>query len=322
MDMSAYLVLLALAISDLLCCISTLPEGFKPKQQNFFKRTTFWVIYELYGVYFQNMFSHISTTLMLLVALTRFIVVCFPLTSKEHITLRRMTILIVSLSILWAGLDLPYIWSYSVNHILCNANTSVQNYYSLDIGYLDSHIQFQRAFLWTTAILGFILPVFLMTYCTIRLVSALRKSQDMQRNHRQCFGWKKQPKRNITQTLVAIIIVFIILKSPSEALEIFSLFSTSHSNLFIMLLANSLHTLQFSINVLLYTVVNRQFRKTFKEIMCCSWKSLDAQRRERIVSLTSFTHLEATASFKSRFSSLRSTGNNHSSGASLKSMYV
>ena len=300
MDMSAYLVLLVLAISDLLCCISTLPEGFKPKQQTLFKQRTFWMIYELYVGYLQNVFSHISTTLMLLVGVTRFFVVCFPLSSKEHITLRRMTILTVSLSLLWAGLDLPYIWSYSVNQISCHVNKSVQNYYSLDIGYLASHIHFQRAFLWTTTILGFILPVCLMTYCTIRLVSALRRSQEMQRNHRQCFGWKKQPKRNITQTLVTIIMVFIILKSPSEVLEIFSFFSNSQSNLFVMLVANSLQTLQISINFVLYSVVNRQFRKTLKEIMCCSWKSYDAQRREQMVSLTSLRHYEAKATLQSK----------------------
>ncbi len=72
MDMSCYLVLLALALSDLLCCISTLPEGFKPKQQTFFKHYTFWMTYEIYAVYPQNLFSHISTTLILLVAVTRY----------------------------------------------------------------------------------------------------------------------------------------------------------------------------------------------------------------------------------------------------------
>ncbi len=131
------------------------------------------------------------------------------------------------------------------------------------------------------------------------IITALRKSQEMQRNHRQCFGWKKQPKRNTTQTLVTIIIVFIILKSPSEILEIFSLFPHSHLNLFVMLVANSLHTLQIAINFVLYTVVNRQFRKTFKETMCCTWKSYDAHRREQMISLTSFTHIERKVSMKS-----------------------
>ncbi len=101
----------------------------------------------------------------------RFIVVCYPLTSKDHITLRRMAILTLPFSVLWAGLDLPYIWSYSVNQISCNDNTSVEVYYSLDVGYLESHIQFQHAFQWTTTILGFILPVCVITYCTIRLIT-------------------------------------------------------------------------------------------------------------------------------------------------------
>ncbi len=144
------------------------------------------------------------------------------------------------------------------------------------------------------------------------IITALRKSQEMQRNHRQCFGWKKQPKRNTTQTLVTIIIVFIILKSPSEVLEIFSLFPHSHLNLFVMLVANSMHTLQIAINFVLYTVVNRQFRKTFKDIMCCTWKSYDEQRREQMISLTSFTRIEQIEPKVSRKSSSKKS--NQSNG--------
>ena len=141
MDMSAYLILLALAISDLICCISLLPEGFKPKRQNYFTHMSFWMLYELYAVYIQNVFSHISTWLILLVSLSRYIVVVYPLTAKRQITLRRTCFTMVLIALFWIVLDLPYCWSYTFNTITCPGvgNVSGTSYFSLDIGYLTSH---------------------------------------------------------------------------------------------------------------------------------------------------------------------------------------
>ena len=71
MDQSAYIILIMLAVSDMLCCISLLPEAFKSEKHLYFQGLTFWMLYELYGIYAQNAFSHISTWLIVMVAVTR-----------------------------------------------------------------------------------------------------------------------------------------------------------------------------------------------------------------------------------------------------------
>ncbi len=47
---------------------------------------------------------------------SRYKVVCHPLKSKENVTLKRTVILILTFSLMWIVLDLPYCWSYKVRH--------------------------------------------------------------------------------------------------------------------------------------------------------------------------------------------------------------
>ena len=292
--MSAYLILLALAISDLICCISLLPEGFKPKRQNYFTHMSFWMLYELYAVYIQNVFGHMSTWLILLVAISRWIVVCFPLTSKKHITLAKTAKVIIIFLLLWIILDLPYCWSYSFNKIDCSNSKSVKVYYSLDVGYLLVNQTFNYIFVFTTSVLGFWMPISVMIFCTAQLVITMRKSQQLQRSHRQCYGWPKSPKKNITETLIAIIVMFISLMISSEILEIWQFFSSmpqSEVIRLLMVISNFLHTLQFAVNFILYSIVNRHFRKTFQDLLKCTMKSASYLRRDKMQSLTSSSYL-------------------------------
>ncbi len=294
MDQSAYIILIMLAISDMLCCISLLPEAFKSDKHLYFQGLTFWMLYELYGIYVQNAFSHISTWLIVMVAVTRFIVICYPLTSKEHVTFSRTVITACIMMALWLVIDLPYLWSYSSTTYDCSTNTSTKIFHSLDIGFLHSNATFNKGFMVTCSILGFIVPVMILLFCTVRLLRALRKSQKMQRSHRRTYSFKYMPRTNMTQTLITIVIVFIILILPSECLQIWFFVSTRTESKLISLIAsfcNLLHTTNFAINFILYSLVNSQFRKTFWDWNKCALHNGLYVGRERLISLTSLTNL-------------------------------
>ncbi len=145
------------------------------------------------------------------------------------------------------------------------------------------------------SLLGFVVPVILLIFTTCGLMQALRMSESMQKQHRQVFTFRKMPKVNVTQTLITIVIVFIVLILPSEFLQIWFFFSTGAKSELISLvvaLCNMLHTANFANNFILYTIVNKQFRKTFREFIQCSWKTARVVRQERLHSMTSFTNVD------------------------------
>ncbi len=118
--------------------------------------------------------------------LTRYIVVCYPLTSKQHITLRRSIAAAIVILILWLLIDLPYLWSYSLITIDCSSNTSSGLvYYSLDVGVLNANPPFYRTFIITSSILGFIFPVCILMFTTVALIRTMRMSEIMQSQHRR-----------------------------------------------------------------------------------------------------------------------------------------
>ncbi len=275
MDKSAYAVLIALAVSDTICCVSLLPNGFKGEKQNFFQGMTFWLVYEMYGIYIQNAFSQISTWFIVIVAISRHIAICFPLKAKEVITLCKTMVAVSVVTIGWLLLDLPYIWSYKLNEISCEYNqTGLVLYYSLDVGVLNTNVLLNQVFTYIGMILGFILPLIILVYCTFRLIKAVKTSDSMQKQHRAIYieQKRKAPTSHVTVTLITIVIVFIILIFPSECLQIWFFFSTGDKTDLIFTVAvicNAFHTLNYAINFILYTVVNAQFRRTFMGLILC-----------------------------------------------------
>ncbi len=290
----------ALAISDMICCISLLPNGFKGPKQNFFKGRTFWILYEIYGIYIQNVFGHISTWLIVTVGISRHIAICHPFTSREIITLRRTMIAMLIVTVAWLLLDLPYIWSYSVTTIPCANNiTGITVYYSLDIGFLSSNHSFNRTFTCTGIIFGFLLPVAILCYCTFSLVKAVKSSQTLQKQHsaNRRESTIKPATSHVTVTLITIVIFYIILILPSECLQIWYFFSSasmSELTSTVAVICNAFHTLHYAINFILYTVVNSQFRKTVMDLFLCR-KQTFRNRTDRSLYQTSVTNCSFTS---------------------------
>ncbi len=274
MDRSAYTILIALALSDMACCISLLPGGFNKTKHYFFNNISFWLVYEMYGIYFQNLFSHISTWLMIIIAVSRHIAICYPFTSKEVITIGRTIVAIIIVSVAWMVLDLPYIWSYELNTISCtHEDMNNGKYFTLELGYLNSNPTFRHIFTYTGTILGFLVPVITLTYCSYHLIKAVKSSLIIQQHITSVKQTQRStPKTHVTYTLITIVVVFQVLILPSECLQIWFFFHKNKKTDLILMVAvicNAFHTLNFSINFILYTVVNSQFRKTFVNNILC-----------------------------------------------------
>ena len=126
-------------------------------------------------------------------------------------------------------------------------------------------------------IVGFVIPVGLLTFCNVNLILALRKSYRMRKqlfNVRMRNGngtGRGNTGRNITSSLVAVIIVFTVLVVPADICSFLFYVIRRNPNhtekfLFAITLTNFMKTLNFSINFLLYSAVNEKFRNTLREI--------------------------------------------------------
>lgn len=93
-------------------------------------------------------------------------------------------------------------------------------------------------------------------------------------------GIKRRPSdsalNSVTATLVAVVLFFLVLVSPSELLK-FSVAYTQADDLqkqTVKYVTNFMQVLNFSLNFVLYCTVNKAFRHTLHGLACCCWLSL------------------------------------------------
>ena len=78
MERAARLGLIALAVSDILFCISTLPKAFVGSE-TFFAGRSLRMYVQMYGPCFERIFMRTSTWLTVSMAVSRFAAICHPL---------------------------------------------------------------------------------------------------------------------------------------------------------------------------------------------------------------------------------------------------
>ena len=87
-ERSAYIGLIALAISDALYCISALLGAVQSRQQTAFRRDELVRMYvQLYGPYLQNTFMHTGCWLTVIMATGRYAAICRPLQACSSLLL-------------------------------------------------------------------------------------------------------------------------------------------------------------------------------------------------------------------------------------------
>ena len=193
--------------------------------------------------------------------------ICHPLHARIFVHANATAAAICINFILWMLLEIPecYTYSYTTQH--CPRET----YYFIDTGIFLRIHSMNVAFKYLWFVTGFVVPLCILTFCNIHLVQALRASMRMRQEHR-VHGGRQQPGRSITPTLVAIILMFLFLVTPGEithfVLKFINLESPQH-NALILAIMNLMNTLNFSINFLLYCLVNVHFRSTLIDLICC-----------------------------------------------------
>ncbi len=236
---------------------------------------------QLYSEFLQNTAIKISTSIITFLAIYRYLAVVHFVCVKNYLKIKFVISSIIFIFIFWICFMLPYLWSYKTETYHCQDSGW---YILVNIDMFIENKELRTMFNYFYAIFGFFLPVCILAFCNVRLITAVRASNrrtNLARVARQGTSTSQihQSRMRMNITLIVIIMAFFLLVLPGELLifiqdtlgqEKMSL-SALHKAL---LFCNLLQALNMACNFITYCAVNSGFRRTFSRLIGKIRKSL------------------------------------------------
>ncbi len=261
MERGALLGLIALALSDFFFCLGMTPNFIFYKESIVFYSKNFHYFYQVYRMYVHNVFIKISTWLTMVIAMGRYIAICHPLRARIFVGLSATKAAIIVTYLYWILLSLPMLWSWKVHEIPLGTETM----YLLDLGAFETSPALKSCFTYLWALTGYFIPMVILIFCNINLIRALRESRKLRESSiRSNAPSGRDSNLRITLTLVVLILMFLLLVSPSEILQFCTdvVDKKSFSSFRMAIIwTNTLQGVNFAFNFVLYCAVNVTFRR-------------------------------------------------------------
>ncbi|CAG2239618.1 unnamed protein product [Mytilus edulis] len=284
--------------------------------------------YEWLGSSLITVFIITSTWLIVVMAGERYLAVCHPFKARKIISLKKTKITIFLVYMLCMIFSIPLFFENILKKTKCVDNTvlyeiTARKEYGRDMIAL-------RRMIW--ALLFDFIPCAALLYFNACLIYKIHRAKKLRKQmvnghdgNRCRFNSTTtsvttptsdpdlystvssktrsrliKPKRkqsdnalnSVTATLVAVVVLFLILVSPSEVLKFIYTKVTNETHgknytlLMIKHVTNFMQALNFSVNFVLYCAVNKSFRKTLKNLFCfCDHHSTHYHRSHNDVKL-------------------------------------
>ena len=273
---SAYHGLVALALSDLLFCVTVLPLVIIPLVESDSQEWLhFAMVYRSLGVSLINLFLMSSTWLVVLTAVTRYMAVIRPLETRLGPCSKNTIPLIACIFIFSFLVSLPHFIHMDVNP--CWHPDVGQTWQYEYIFHIDTSRNIEFYMRWVWPVIADFIPICVLIFCNVMLVRQLRAAA-AQRRH-SCPGQNvRETSKRITTTLVCIILMQLLLVTPGELLKYSNPYSRGWIGRVIADITNVMQTMNFASNFLLYLAVNVNFRKTVKVILFEKWRCKRSKR--------------------------------------------
>ncbi len=270
-----------LSITNLLlrCCISrNIPKKYftfhLQEKKLVYEGRSFALFVFLYSGFLQNATIKISTSIITFLAIYRYFAIVHFVCINSYMRSKCVIYSVICIFVIWICLMMPYVWSYKTLSFTCPPGTE---YILIKTDVFIEDEALRTTFNYIHAILGFFIPVSIMAFCNIRLITVVHTSKqraNLARLARQG-ATTSQMHQNGTKmniTLIMIIVAFFFLVLPGELLlfiqDNLGLKEMSVETLHTILhVCNILQATNMAFNFALYCCVNSTFRRTFTKLM-------------------------------------------------------
>ena len=276
MEKGATFGLLSLAGCDLIFCVFTIFDTFFLKDTMGYRERNISFYINIYGAFIQNILIKTSTSFTVIMAVSRHVAICYPMQARQYMQLKHTASAIIVSFIFWILLHIPLLWSWDIITISCPMQGELT---ILNIGKLVTNKALHMSFTWLWAILGFFLPVIILAYCNVRLISSLRKSKRLHitNTNNDSLETLHGIQDRISRILVAMVVMFFLCVAPSEIYHFIIELSSRKRQInyhAAMVICNLLQVINFSSNFLLYCTLNSTFRKLALHLIFCNWRNM------------------------------------------------
>ena len=142
-------------------------------------------------------------------------------------------------------------------------------FYMIDVETFDTNKKLNSIFNYLWAFLGYFIPVAVLAFCNVWLILALRESRVLRETAARVssrsagYSSARRSSNRITFTLIALVVMFIVLVSPSEIVQFYVHVQPEALNALqiAITVANLLQTINFALTFVLYCAVNVTFRR-------------------------------------------------------------
>ena len=283
--------LLFLAVADLLFCLTGLVGHLLSPFKTRLAVAYYFVTYQKAVV---NTLLFISTWLVVVLSVERYVAVSFPFRTRQFVRVRKTVFINLGVYVFSILFNVPLFLEYKVVRTLCHPNY----YYEVRLGHYGSSEVFQRVYSMVWGIMGTFLPLAILIMCNIKFLLEIYRSkmafspdrnQSTNSSRGSPLGAANSSNSSsthsarltrITIILIAIIFMFFLLVCPSMILDFLNTqsdmkkWSKDSLDRFrtAMVFTNLTQAINFSLNFLLYCSLSREFRRALRTIVC-RWRA-------------------------------------------------
>ncbi len=221
----------------------------------------------------------LSIGMTVLIAAMRFAVMKFPSAAKDLVTMRRVRLAVITVTVMCTGLMVLF---YTTNGQIdmqmkyVTSNHSMKNV---------SYNRFRPSCLANDKFIPYfitiyVLPMLLLVFFNIGLIRAYRARRVEQVGASSV----REDGRQMTLMMIAIIVVFLLCQLTYTLGCLFRVFNDSSVAGIIGRASAFLLPFNSSVNFLIYFIIRRKFRDSVKQLWCCM--SCISRRQERDFSIS------------------------------------
>lgn len=274
-------ILTGLAVSDMLVMVAFIIYSIhyyvppdKPRHEVY---TYDWAIFTLVYSHFSVIFHSISVWQTVLLAVWRYIAVCFPSKNIDWANMKRTKAAIASIYIISPILTIPNYFVFEVAPLNTTvidafANSTVVQGYMVSFSILanmNDRLLTKMCF-WMYSVLMKLVPCILLTVLIVTLIRALyaNNKRKMALKNRKTDDDKTHER--VSGMLIAVLSIFIITESPGGILAL--LYCILGQEYYVKVYLNLgevmdiLAVFNSAVNFILYCTMSRHFRETFSKL--------------------------------------------------------